>query len=67
MRDAAPMPRRSRLHEAAIGLDALDTHVAVQAAVKADGIGRYYIDNHMNDAGNGLPAALLVRHLKNGR
>jgi hypothetical protein len=48
------------------GLDALDTRAAVEAAVRAEGVWHYHVDNHMNNAGNRLTATLLARHLKNG-
>ena len=46
------------------GLDALDTRAAVEAAVRDDGVWRYYADTHMSDAGNRLTATVLARHLK---
>jgi hypothetical protein len=46
------------------GLGTLDTRAAVEAAVRADGVWRYYAGTHMNDAGNRLTATELALHLK---
>lgn len=45
------------------GLEVLDTFDAVRAAVAKDGVGPYYINWHMNDAGNALTAKLIAAHL----
>ena len=47
----------------ASGLETLDTHRGVEAAVRKGGIERYYINRHMNDAGNRLTADLIARKL----
>ncbi|MBX3501647.1 MAG: SGNH/GDSL hydrolase family protein [Alphaproteobacteria bacterium] len=44
-------------------LEVLDTFDAVQRAVAKDGVAPWYINWHMNDAGNALTARLIARHL----
>lgn len=44
-------------------LDALDTFEDVRRAVTRDGFAPYYINWHMNDAGNALTARLIAAHL----
>lgn len=44
-------------------LDVLDTFEAVERAVAKDGVSPYYINWHMNDAGNALTARLIAEHL----
>ncbi|MBM3623551.1 MAG: hypothetical protein FJX20_23015 [Alphaproteobacteria bacterium] len=44
-------------------LDVLDTFEAIERAVVKDGVAPYYINWHMNDAGNALTATLIARHL----
>ena len=46
------------------GLETLDTRAAVEPAVRQRGVDRYYINRHMNDAGNRLTAELIARHLR---
>jgi hypothetical protein len=45
-------------------LDVLDTFDAVQRAVAKDGVAPWYINWHMNDAGNALTARLIAQHLQ---
>lgn len=45
-------------------LDVLDTFDAVERAVAKDGVAPYYINWHMNDAGNRLTAELILTWLK---
>jgi hypothetical protein len=45
-------------------IDVLDTFDAVERAVAKDGAQPYYINWHMNDAGNALTAKLIARHLQ---
>ncbi len=45
------------------GLETLDSREAVERAVRADGVDRYYVDKHMSDAGNRLTADLIARGL----
>jgi len=44
-------------------LEVLDTFEAVERAVTRDGFAPYYINWHMNDAGNALTARLIAAHL----
>ncbi len=44
-------------------LEMIDTFDAVERAVARDGVAPYYINWHMNDAGNALTAKLIARHL----
>jgi hypothetical protein len=44
-------------------LELLDTFAAVERAVARAGVGAWYINWHMNDAGNALTARLIARHL----
>lgn len=44
-------------------LDVLDTFEDVQRAVAKGGVAPWYINWHMNDAGNALTAGLIARHL----
>lgn len=46
------------------GIDTIDTHAAIAAAVRARGIAGYYTGIHMNPAGNRLTADLIVDWLK---
>ena len=48
-------------------LDVLDTFDAVERAVAKDGIAPWYINWHMNDAGNALTAKLIAAHLQTVR
>jgi hypothetical protein len=48
-------------------LDVLDTFDAVEGAVAKDGAAPFYINWHMNDAGNALTAKLIAAHLQTVR
>ncbi len=45
-------------------LDVLDTFDAVERAVAKDGVAPWYINWHMNDAGNALTAKLIADHFQ---
>jgi hypothetical protein len=45
-------------------LDVLDTFDAVERTVARDGVEPFYINWHMNDAGNALTAKLIAAHLQ---
>jgi hypothetical protein len=47
----------------AAGLRTLDTRDAVEAAVRKDGLERYYVSRHMTDDGNRLTAQLIAEAL----
>lgn len=47
----------------AAALDTLDTFDDVQRVVAKDGVAPYYINWHMNEAGNALTAKLIAAHL----
>lgn len=47
----------------AAGLDVLDTFDATDRAVARTGVAPWYINWHMNDAGNAFTATLIARHL----
>ena len=46
------------------GIDTLDTYAALAAAVQADGVSSYYLEQHLNGRGNRLTAELIARHLQ---
>jgi hypothetical protein len=48
-------------------LDVLDTFEVVERAVAKDGVAPYYINWHMNDAGNALTARAIAAHLQAAR
>ncbi|TXL74822.1 hypothetical protein FHP25_15525 [Vineibacter terrae] len=44
-------------------LQTLDTRPGLEAAVRTDGVWRYYFSGHMNDAGNRLTATMIAHQL----
>lgn len=46
------------------GLDTVDTYAAIDAAVQADGVSSYYLEQHLSGRGNRLTAEVIARHLQ---